>query len=58
LSSIVSVLPGLINPAGEVSLLFLLSIFIILIGNGLTWILVLSWNALRNQDFIQSLRDE
>jgi ABC-type antimicrobial peptide transport system permease subunit len=58
LSSLISVLPGLLNPAGEVSILFLISILLILIVNGLLWIVVLGWNSVSKQGIIQSLRAE
>ncbi|MFA5815853.1 MAG: FtsX-like permease family protein [Bacteroidales bacterium] len=58
LSSLVSVLPGLLNPAGKVSPLFLISILLILLANGLLWIVVLGWNSVRKPGIIQSLRTE
>lgn len=58
LSSLVSVLPALVNPAGEVSAPFLISILLILLANGLIWIVVLGWNSVRRPDIIQSLRTE
>ncbi len=58
ISALVSILPGLINPAGEVSPLFLISILILLLANGLVWILLLGWNSLRKPGIISSLRTE
>ncbi|MFH0762082.1 MAG: FtsX-like permease family protein [Bacteroidota bacterium] len=58
LSSLVSVLPGLLNPTGEVSALFLISILLILLANGMLWIVVLGWNSVRKPGIIQSLRTE
>lgn len=58
LSSLVSVLPGLLNPSGEVSARFLLVILLILLANGLAWIIIIGWFVIRKPDIIQSLRDE
>jgi len=57
-SSLVSLLPGLLNPAGEVSPLFLISILLILLANGLLWIVVLGWNSVRKPGLVESLRTE
>jgi putative ABC transport system permease protein len=58
LASIISVLPGLVGPSGEVSPLFLISILLILVVNGLFWILILGWNSVRKPDLIRSLATE
>ncbi|MCX6225815.1 MAG: FtsX-like permease family protein [Bacteroidia bacterium] len=58
ISSLVSVLPGLLNPAGEVSPLFLISILLILLLNGFAWILILGWNSVKKPGIIESLRTE
>jgi len=58
MSALVSILPGLFNPAGEVSSVFLLSILGIMLLNGLLWILVLGWNAVKKPGIIESLRTE
>jgi ABC-type antimicrobial peptide transport system permease subunit len=57
-SACLSLLPGLINPSGKVSLLFLMSILLILLANGLIWILILGWIAVRKPELVQSLRSE
>jgi len=56
--SLVCVLPGLFNPSGEVSLLFLLSVLVILLANGFLWIALLGWNSVNKPEIIQSLRTE
>jgi ABC-type antimicrobial peptide transport system permease subunit len=56
--ALVSVLPGLLNPSGEVSFLFLLMILIVLIANGLLWIVVLGRNAVRKRGIVGGLRNE
>ncbi len=56
--AMVSVLPGLLNQSGKVSLLFLSLILLILLANGFFWIILLGWQAIRKPEIIQSLREE
>jgi ABC-type lipoprotein release transport system permease subunit len=58
LSSLVSVIPGFINPSGEISILYLISILAILLLNGFFWILALGWNFVRKPGLVESLRSE
>ncbi len=58
ISSLLSVLPGLVDPAGTVSPWFLISIILVLLVNGLGWILLLGWQAIAKPGIVQSLRDE
>ena len=55
---LVCILPGLLNPAGEVSGWFLLAILLVLFANGLIWILLLGWNAIGKKELIQSLMSD
>ena len=56
--ALLSVLPGLLNPVHEVSILFLTSILLVLLANGMAWIMVLGWISVRKPGIIQSLRTE
>jgi ABC-type antimicrobial peptide transport system permease subunit len=58
LSSLVSVIPGFINPSGEISILYLISILAILLLNGFFWILALGWSFVRKPGLVESLRSE
>ncbi len=58
LPALVTVMPGLLNPAGEVSARFLVTIMLILIGNGVAWILILARTMIWQKEIIQSLRNE
>jgi putative ABC transport system permease protein len=58
LSALAAVLPGLLNPAGKVSPLFLAGILLVLLIHGLFWIVLLGWQAIRKPEIIESLRAE
>jgi putative ABC transport system permease protein len=58
LSALAAVLPGLLNPAGKVSPLFLAGILLVLLGHGLFWIILLGWHAIRKPEIIGSLRTD
>lgn len=58
ISACVAVLPGVLNPAGEVSLIFLIAVLFALISNGLFWIVLLAWNSVRNMAIVNNLRSE
>jgi ABC-type lipoprotein release transport system permease subunit len=58
ISALISVLPGLFNPSGQVSPVYLISILLILIVNGLVWIVLLGWVMVRKAGVVQNLRTE
>lgn len=57
-SSLITVLPMLLNKAEHVSYFFLLAILLILVFNGIFWILLLGSRSIRNPRLVESLRDE
>ncbi|OFY49363.1 MAG: hypothetical protein A2X22_02625 [Bacteroidetes bacterium GWF2_49_14] len=56
--ALVTVMPGLLNPVRDVSAGFLLTILLILIVNGLAWILILGRTMIWKKEIIHSLRNE
>lgn len=58
LPALVTVMPGLLNPARDVSLGFLMIILLILILNGIAWILILARMMIWKNEIIHSLRNE
>jgi hypothetical protein len=57
-ASIISVIPGILSPTGEISLGLLLMILVILIGNGLAWIFSLAQSGIRKIRMVQELKNE
>jgi ABC-type antimicrobial peptide transport system permease subunit len=57
-ASIISVIPGILSPTGEVSLWMLLLILLILIGNGLGWVLYLAKTGINRIRIAQELKNE
>jgi ABC-type lipoprotein release transport system permease subunit len=56
--ALVAVMPALLNPAGEVSAGFLATILLVLLGNGLAWILILARTMIWQKGIVQSLRND
>ncbi|MFO7616320.1 MAG: FtsX-like permease family protein, partial [Bacteroidales bacterium] len=58
IASIISVIPGILSPTGEVSLWMLLLILLILIGNGLAWVFLLARSGIGKIRLAQELKNE
>jgi len=49
ISSVVAVLPNFLTPGNDVSFISVLGIVISILGNGIIWIIVLSWLGVRRK---------